>query len=227
MILLGDARGSRQALTRLLTSSPEEAQLKSGSEHSGEASSFAQAEWWAGSGCSAELTGCLLVGTASRGLQGGETAKRCKTLEQSQPGRNPHPLTLAKTETFGDPEDQNKESKKKRAKKVFTLCKNQRPQKSLPGTNPKFLNGLGVGLGVLAQYLQLTPTNLELSIRRNSERELESAGNEIPSLISHAGSSTGFYSNNSNRSPETSYKTYKHPTQSCSACEFMWYEMFR
>lgn len=81
MILLGDARGSRQVLTGLLTSAPEGAQLKSGSEHSGEASSFAQAEWWAGPSCNAELTGCLLVGTASRGLQGGETAKRYKVLD--------------------------------------------------------------------------------------------------------------------------------------------------
>lgn len=148
-------------------------------------------------------------------------------MEQSQPGRNPHPLTLAKTETFGDPGDQNKESQRKGLRRCLLYAKNQRPHKSLPGTNPKFLNGLGVGLGVLAQYLQLTPKNLELFIRRNSERELESARNEIPSLIPHTGSSSGFYSNNSEPSPETSYKTHKHPTQSCSACAFKWYEMFR
>jgi hypothetical protein len=83
----------------------------------------------------------------------------------------------------------------------------------LPGINPKFLNGLGWGWGVLAQYLQLTPTNLELAIRRNSERELESARNETPSLIPHAGSSTGFYSNNSEHFPEKSYKIHKHSHQ--------------
>lgn len=91
MTLLGDVRGSRQALTGLLTSSPEGAQLKSGSEHSGEASSFAQAQWWAGLGSSAELMECLLGEQQAEACREGETAKRYKVLEQSQPGRNPHP----------------------------------------------------------------------------------------------------------------------------------------
>ena len=61
------------------------------------------------------------------------------------------------------------------------------------GTNPKYLNGLGES----AQSLQLTPANLEPSIRRKGERESESARNEISGLISHAGSAIGFYGINS------------------------------
>lgn len=110
-----------------------------------------------------------MVGTACRGLQGGETAKQCKVRWSTHSLVEHLPPTLAKTQTFGDPGDQNKESQgKKKATKVFSLCKNQKPYKSLPGTN-SILNGQGVGLGVLARSLQLTPTNLEPSMRRVKE----------------------------------------------------------
>lgn len=153
------------------------------------------------------------MGTARRGLQGGETAKQCKVCWNTHNLAEHLPPTLAKTQTFGDPEDQNKESQeKKKATKVFSLCKNQRPYKSLTGTN-SILNGQGVGLGVLARSLQLTPTNLEPSMRRKGERELESARNEIPSLIPHAGSLLAFSATILNTALRNLLKIHKHPQQ--------------
>lgn len=68
-------------------------------------------------------------------------------------------------------------------------------------TNPcltrNYLNGLGVGMGVLAQSLQLTHINLEPSTRIKGEREPESARNEISGLIPRLGSSFGIYRSNS------------------------------
>lgn len=118
------------------------------------------------------------------------TAKRYKVCWSSQGWAEQSlpcpPVTPAKTGTFGDPRDQNKESQRKELRSVYVKIKEH--------TNPclaqtqKYLNGLGV----LAQSLQLTPTNLEPSIRRKGEREPESARNEISGLISHTGSSIAF-----------------------------------
>lgn len=52
-------------------------------------------------------------------------------------------------------------------------------------------------MGVLAQSLQLTPTDLEPSIRIKGERKPESARNEISGLISCPSSSFGIFTNNS------------------------------
>lgn len=94
MTLLGDVRGSRQALTGLLTSSPEGAQLKSGSEHSGEASSFAQAPWWAGPGSSAELMECLLGEQQAEACREGRQPRGIKCWSSHSLAETPTPLTL-------------------------------------------------------------------------------------------------------------------------------------
>lgn len=73
------------------------------------------------------------------------------------------------------------------------LCKkNETVYKSLPGQKTKYLKELEV----LAQSLQLTPTNLELFIRIKGERKLESARNEISGFISCPGSSFGVHTSN-------------------------------
>ena len=59
--------------------------------------------------------------------------------------------------------------------RVFTQYKNRRAYKAWPGQKPKHSKGLG--MGVLAQSLQLTPTDLEPSIRIKGERRPESTRN--------------------------------------------------